>query len=886
MKNLLNAYAKSAEKVLQDLRTSPNGLSQSEVLERQKNGPKNSFDTEKKQSTLSKFFAQFKDLMVIILIVSAVISITLAIASREYQNLFEGGIIIFIVILNATMGVVQENKAENALDSLKKQTQPFCTVLRDGKSQSIKVEDVVVGDVVLLVSGNILPADVRLIQTFNFRVDESSLTGESLQIEKNANLCLDEHTALGERKNMAYKSSVVTYGRAVGVVTAVGKDTEMGKIAVMIANGKKELTPLQKSLNKIGKIISISVIVISVIIFMVNITMSKSANLLEAFLTAVALAVAAIPESLPASITIIMALGVQRLAKQNAIIKRLHAVETLGSCSVICSDKTGTLTQNKMSVQNVYYNQNMVVTASGEDILKIHFKQIINCMVLCNDCEYDGKFILGEPTESALFGYALQAGFNVNDIKSYNTRVFELPFDSKRKIMSTINKTKDGLVCYSKGALDFLIKKCDKILINGKIETLSQQRLMEIENANKLMAENALRVLCLAYKQVDNLSQKDNIENNLIFLGLVGMIDPPRAEVYDAIKKCKNAGLKPVMITGDHAETAFAIAKEIGIANNKNQVLTGIEISKLDDNKLASIINNYSVFARVSPEHKVKIVKAFKKLNKIVAMTGDGVNDAPSLKIADIGIGMGISGTDVTKDVADMIVSDDNFATIVVAVEEGRKIYSNIQRTIQFLLSTNAVEVFTLFLTSLFLPQFTFLLPSQLLFINFITDSLPAISLGLEPAEIDIMKKPPRDSNSNIISLNIWAKILYEAAIQIFIVMILYVIGINTYDPKTASTLAFFCINIMQLLHAVNLKTSHSIFKTNIFKNKLFNLSFVLSIALILLVAFIKPLRLAFGLVYLTGAQWILIMIFSFTIIPLVEIAKLVSKKFSSERIK
>ena len=885
MKNILPYYSKSAEETLSNLKTSMDGLSNEEVLDRQKNG-KNSFETEKKQSMVSKFFAQFKDLMVIILIISAIISITLAIVSKEYKNLFEGGIIVFIVILNATLGVVQESKAENALESLKKQTEPYCYVVRDKTRQKIKVEDLVVGDIVLLSSGNIVPADLRLISTHNFKVDESSLTGESLQTEKNADVILDEHTSLGERKNMAYSSSVVTYGRAIGVVTNVGRDTEMGKIAVMISTGKKEQTPLQKSLSKIGKIISISVILIAVIIFIVEMTIPSSPKLLEAFLTAVALAVAAIPESLPASITIIMALGVQRLAKQNAIIKRLHAVETLGSCSVICSDKTGTLTQNKMSVKKIFYGNNMVSTATESDNVTMHFKEIVNCMVLCNDSVFDGQTVTGDPTETALFRYAIENKYDINEIISHKKRVFEIPFDSTRKLMTTVNQTSNGLVCYTKGAFDFLIKKCDRILLNGKCEILSQERKKEIESANTQMAENALRVLCLAYKPLDTDYQRDDLESNLIFLGLVGMIDPPRKEVFDAIKKCKSAGLKPVMITGDHAETAFAIALEIGIAKDKSQVMTGYELSKIDDKKLVSVIGQYSVFARVSPEHKVRIVKAFKEQGKIVAMTGDGVNDAPSLKIADIGIGMGISGTDVTKDVADMIVSDDNFASIVVAVEEGRKIYSNIQRTIQFLLSTNAVEVFTLFLTSLFLPEFTFLLPAQLLFINFITDSLPAISLGLEPAENDIMKRPPRDSNTNIISLDIWAKILFEAGLQIIIVMSIYVLGIKLYNPSVASTLAFYCINIMQLLHAVNLKTKRSIFKTNIFSNKLFNISFVFAMSLIVLVASMPALSSAFGLVSLNLTQWIIVAVFSLSIILFVETAKLFSKRYAEERIK
>ena len=884
MKNFVDAHTKNIAQIFKELGTSQNGLDDVEVKNRQAEGQKNYLEGEKKQSTLSKFFAQFKDLMVIILIISAVISITLAIVTREYQNLFEGGIILFIVVLNATFGVVQENKAENALEHLKKQSEPFCTVMRNGEQVSIKTKDLVLGDIVLLASGNIVPADVRLLQTNNLKVDESVLTGESLEVEKNADMLCEKNAPLGERKNMAYSGSVVCFGRAMGVVTSVGEYTEMGKIAVMISNGKKELTPLQKSLNKIGKIISISVIIIAVIIFMVEVTVPQNPNLLEAFLTAVALAVAAIPESLPASITIIMALGVQRLASQNAIIKRLHAVETLGSCSVICSDKTGTLTQNKMTVKELFFDNSSVSIFDQKNDIKFHYKQIINCMTLCNDCVFGNGQIKGEPTEKALFDYVQKSGFDINEIKFQNKRIAECPFDSTRKIMSTTNKTKDGIVCYVKGAPDFLLKKCKYILLNEKVEKLDEKLLKSIEKQNENMAQNALRVLCLAYRPIENYSQSNNYEEDLIFLGLVGMIDPPRNEVFDAIKKCKSAGLKPVMITGDHKETAFAIAKEIGIAKDKNQVLTGEELSKISDEKLSQIINKYSVFARVSPEHKVRIVKAFKRIDKIVAMTGDGVNDAPSLKIADIGIGMGISGTDVTKEVADMIVSDDNFASIVLAVEEGRKIYSNIQRTIQFLLSTNAVEVFTLFLTSLFLPNFIFLLPSQLLFINFITDTLPAISLGLEKADDDIMKKPPRAEHSNIISLSIWAKILFEGALQIIIVMTIFVLGINKFDGKTASTMAFFCINIMQILHAINLKTNHSIFKKNIFDNRLFNISFVVSIVLILLVAFVPALSVAFGLVSLNLTEWLITLAFSFAIIPLVEIAKLIYSKFEKNK--
>lgn len=878
----MDYFSQNTQEVLSYLKSSKNGLTQNQVDEVSKNGLKNKLDDTKKTSFLTKFFAQFKDLMVIILIASAVISLAISIFGKNYENLFEGLLILFIVILNATMGVIQENKAENALESLKKNTEPFCKVIRDGQTKSIKAQDLVVGDIVLLSAGNIVPADLRLLETYNLSCDESSITGESLAVEKNASIVLDKHTPLGERKNMAFCGSSVTYGRGVGIVTEIGKNTEIGKIAVMISSGKKELTPLQKSLNKVGKVLSISVMIIAAIIFAVEMIVPASPKILSAFMTAVALAVAAIPESLPATITIIMALSVQKLSKQNAIIKRMHAIENLGSCQVICSDKTGTLTQNKMTVKAVFYDKNLVTVANDNDFVKRHFKQIIKTSILCNNCEWNGEKAIGEPTETALLNYAIKNGFDVKRLREENKRIYEIPFDSKRKLMTTVNKTNEGLIVYTKGALDFLIKKCDKYLSNGCISNLTQESIKQIESANTQMAEKSLRVIALAYKPT-NLIEKDNLENNLIFLGLVGMIDPPRPETADAIKKCHKAGLKAVMITGDHAETAFAIAKEIGIAKSKNQVMTGAELDKLTDKEFYKIANKFSVFARVSPEHKVKIVNAFKKQGKIVAMTGDGVNDAPSLKIADVGIGMGISGTDVTKEVADMIVTDDNFATIILAVKEGRKIYANIQRTIQFLLSTNAVEVFALFITSLFFPSFTFLLPSQLLFINFITDSLPAISLGLEPEEPDIMTTPPRDSKENIINLEVWKKILFEAGLQIVLVLSIYVLGLRNYDQKTASTMAFFVINIMQLLHAVNLKSKQSIFKTNIFANKVFNYSFVSALILILLVAIIKPLSNAFGLCSLSAVQWILVLCFSFAIILFVEILKYITNKMHNK---
>lgn len=880
-------FTLNTQKTLEHVGSRLNGLTDSEVAERKKNGMSNKMEETKKQSLVSKFFAQFKDLMVIILIISAVISVVMAFVSKNYGDLFEGGIIMFIVCLNAILGVVQENKAENALESLKKRTEPYCEVVRNGEVHQIKVEELLIGDIVVLNAGDIVPADLRLIEVHNFKADESSLTGESLAVEKNSDLVLDSHTSLGERKNMAFSGTVAIYGRAKGVVVAVGKNTEMGKIATMLATSKKELTPLQKSLNKIGKVISVAVLVIAIVIFVVEMIVPEKPDIMSALLTAVALAVAAIPESLTASITIIMALGVQKLANKNAIIKRLHAVETLGSCQVICSDKTGTLTQNKMTVKEVYYNNNLVSKASDDDSMQKHFKEIINNIVLCNDTEISSEGLSGDPTETALVEFAMQNGFDVEKIKKQCERVYEIPFDSDRKLMTTVNNVDGNINIYTKGAYDFLIEKCDKILLGGKVEKLTKDKIEQIDKENHKMMKKALRVLCLAYRPCINDKYSENLENGLIFLGLVGMIDPPRPEAKQAIKDCFRAGLRPVMITGDHADTAYEIAKQIGIARKKSQVITGVELNKMSDEKLASDINKYTVFARVAPEHKVRIVKAFKKLGKIVAMTGDGVNDAPSLKIADIGVGMGITGTDVTKDVADMIIGDDNFATIIVAVKEGRKIYANIQKTIQFLLSTNAVEVFTIFLTSIFMPQYVFLLPSQLLFINLITDSLPAISLGLEPAEPDIMERPPRDSKQNILSIDIIAKMLYQAGLQIVLVMSIYCLGIKLYDSTVASTMAFLCINIMQLMHAVNLKTRHSIFKTkNLFKNKTFNISFVIGFALIALVAFVPPLRVVFGIVPLNLTQWLIVLGFSLSIVPAVELAKWVFRRFGTERIK
>ena len=875
---------KSADTVMNLLKTSKSGLTTKEAESRKDVNNLNKLQEEKRTSFFKKFLKQFEDVMVIILLVSAILSIVIAISQKRYNDLFEGGIILLIVVLNATMGVIQENKAENALANLKKTIEPTCKVLRDKQVVSIKTAELVVGDIVLLESGNIVPADLRLIESHNLQIDESSLTGESVASNKYAEKIVSEKSVLAEQINMAFSGTVVMVGRAVGVVVKIGKDTQIGKIANLLLNGKKEVTPLQKSLNKIGKIISISVILISIIIFFVEMLALSQVGVLEAFMSAVALAVAAIPESLPAVITIIMALGVQRLAGKNAIIKRLHAVETLGNCQVICSDKTGTITQNKMTVSKCYYNNKMF--SNNFNNQSIEFDYLIKCMSLCNDSFLENGQVIGEPTENALINFSLNNYRLFSSLNKENKRIFEIPFTSDRKKMTVVVKNKDSqIISFTKGSIEEILKMSECICLNGKIVKLENSVRQEIINQSNTMTNNALRVLGFAFKKHNYFNERENFEQNLTFIGMVGLIDPPRPEVFGAVEKCFSAGLKPVMITGDHKNTALAIAKEIGIAKDEGQVITGKEINGLTDKELEKVINKYTVFARVNPEHKVRIVKAFKKTGKIVAMTGDGVNDAPSLKIADIGIGMGVSGTEVSKDVADMILTDDNFATIIVAIEEGRKIYSNIQKTIQFLIGTNAVEVVTLFLSCIFFPSYIFLLPTQILFINFITDGLPAIGLGTESAEFDIMNKPP-NKNNNIIDKRIGFNIFYQASIQIFVVMTVFIIGLKFYNNLVASTMCFFVINYMQLIHSINLKTNHSLKHINILKNKTFNITFVIGIMLVTMVALIKPLHLVFGLCSLTLNQWIIVAIASVSIIPFVEICKKILNLILVERIK
>ena len=855
-------YNLKSSDALEKLNSSKSGLNNLEIRDRLKKYGKNELEKEKKQTFLKSFFKQFLNIMVAILLVSAVVSLTVAIINKEYADLFEGFVILFIVIMNALIGVFQENKAQACINDLQKFEKTIVKVVRNGVVLNVDSTELVPGDIVEMEAGNIVMADIRLLESNNFSCDESSLTGESLPVEKNADLVLNKNTPLAERKNMAYSGSMVTNGKARGVVVATGKNTELGKIANLLFNAKKEITPLQKSIDKIGKIITWVVLGVCVIILAIELISGN--GFMNAIMTSVALAVAAIPESLPAVITIILALGVQQLAKRKCIIKHLHAVETLGSCEVICTDKTGTLTLNKMQVVDTFWD-NQFNLKQGEV-----YHDAIKCMLLCNNARQEKGNIVGEPTETALYEYA------INFLDAVNCKIIhEIPFNSTRKMMSVIVND-GGVKSYTKGAPEILIKKCKFIKLGDKILPFSDELKERVKNANDTMTDKALRVIAFCYKDYDIYNPKDELEEDMIFLGLAGMMDNPRPEVKDSIEKCFKAGLKPVMITGDHKRTAFAIAKTLGIASSIKQVITGEELDKLSDKELRRNCQNYTVYARVSPEHKVRIVKAFKGLKKIVAMTGDGVNDAPSLKIADIGVGMGKSGTDVVKNVADMVVTDDNFASIVVAVEEGRKVYSNIQKALQFLISTNCVEVFGMLLALVFFPDVTFLLPAQMLFINLVTDSLPAFALGMEKVEKDVMTSPPRDSSSGLFGGKVGVAIIYQSILQTLIVMIVFVVGIKFYSPNVASTMVFFTIIFMQLLHSVNCKTNNSIFTKNLFDNRTFNICFVVTLLINLCVACIPFMYQLFGLEFLNFSQWIVVIIASIIIIPTCELFKLV----------
>jgi len=853
------------EDVLDKLKSGLNGLSENEVQNRLKLFGKNELEKEKKLSFFKIFFKQFLNIMVAILLISAIVSIVVALMNKEYFDLFEGFVILFIVVMNAFIGVFQEYKAQSCITELQKYNKINVKVVRSGVSKKVDSSELVCGDIVEMEAGNVVMADIRLISANNFACDESSLTGESVPAEKSIENILTKTTPLAERTNMAYSGSLVTSGKAKGVVVATGKNTEIGKIAKLLASTKKEITPLQKSINKIGKIITWSVVAVSIFILLIEIISGNSLN--NAIMTSVALAVAAIPESLPAVITIIMALGVQQLAKRRCIIKHLHAVETLGSCEIICTDKTGTLTQNKMQVVEVFSNFKHNPNKNDID------SDFINCLSLCTNCKIEKNKIIGEPTEKALIEY-VQSFREISRKKI----IHEIPFNSNRKMMTVIIQDEE-LISYTKGAPEKIIKKCKFIKINGKICEFSNELKEKIQKINDDMTDKAYRVIGFCSKRMDKYNPQEGFEEDMIFLGLVGLMDKPRPEVKKSIEKCFSAGLTPIMITGDHKRTAFAVAKDLGIATKIDQVITGEELDKLSDKDLKKQCHKFKVYARVSPEHKVRIVRAYKQLNKIVAMTGDGVNDAPSLKIADIGVGMGKSGTDVVKNVADMVVTDDNFSSIVVAVEEGRKVYSNIQKALQFLISTNCVEVFGMLISLIFFPQYVFLLPSQMLFINLVGDSLPAFALGVEKVEKETMNSPPRNAKSGLFSGSVGVAIIYQSILQTVIVMIVFVVGVFCYSPEVASTMVFFTMVFMQLLHSVNCKTNNSIFEKDLIDNKTFNICFILTLVLGLVVACVPFMYKLFNLEFLNLSQWIIVMIASIIIIPSCELIKAILLK-------
>ena len=857
-----NEYYKfSPEKCLALVSSKMDGLTYADVQARLAKSKELQIEKAKKSNLFIKFLGQLKELMVLILLISAVVSIVIGITKNSPSEIVDGGIILGIVVMNAIFGVVQEFKTEKAIESLKKMTESTANVLRDGKVERIKSTDLVFGDIVLLEAGTIVPADLRLTESVNLKINESALTGESDAVIKSAKAQYTADTPIGDRKNIAYFGSVVENGRGKGVVVALGKQTEFGKIAESLKDTKKELTPLQKNIQSVGKVLTYLILLIATVTFILE-AVARPDEILNAFLTSVAISVAAIPESMPAVITIIMSLGIAELSKQKAIVKKMHAVEALGCCDVICSDKTGTITENKMTVDEVWTNF---------DAQCGHFELLLKNMVLNNDGYVGKNGYVGDSTEVALLNYARTKG--VKKENETSPRLNEIPFSSQRKMMSTLNLVGGKKVVFVKGAIDRILQKCSKIATqNGEIE-LSKEKRKEVLAVNSKMCKNALRVLAFAFKFDDDLT-----EENLTFLGMVGMIDPPRKEIFDAVKKCRRAGMRPVMITGDYKDTAFAIAKKIGVARSMQEVLSGEDIDKFSAEEFSKVVEKVSVFARVSPEHKKKIVEALKSNGHNVAMTGDGVNDAPSMKKANIGIGMGRSGTDVTKEVADIIITDDNFATIVVAVEEGRKIYSNIQKTIKFLFSANMAEILALFFVTIIFPNKTFLLPVQILFINLITDSLPAIALGLEKVESGVMEENPRDTKSGLFSNGVGVSIAVLGAIQTLLTLSSYVIGLYYYNEYVGMTMAFYTLNFIQLFYMFTARTKESCFKSNPFKNKFFTLSLVVGFGLLTLIA-TTSLGEILKLTSLDFSCWAVVFIFSISIIFIGELYKVIERK-------
>ena len=877
-------YLLGLEEVYRQSGTTSDGLSDGQIAERRQAYGQNVLPKDKKRPFFLRFLDQFKNFMILILLAAAVIS-------AFSDELASSIIIVAVVVLNSLLGVVQEGRAEKALESLQKLSAPHAKVRRGGVVTEIDSADLVPGDIVLLEAGSAVPADLRLTQAASLKIEEAALTGESVPSGKNVG-AIAAKAALGDRKNMAFSGSNVVYGRGEGVVTATGTATEVGKIAAHLSGETKLKTPLQQKLDGLSGIITKGVLAIVAVMFVVGLLRLEGGlfpggefnreGVLDIFMVAVALAVSAIPEGLVAVVTILLAIGVQRMAAQNAIIRRLSAVETLGSTEIICSDKTGTLTQNKMTVKSVFFG--------GKNFTDEQYEggknRFMLALSLCNDADEraDGSY-LGDPTETALTRFAAEKGIKKSAATQAHPRIAELPFDSERKRMSTLHEFEGGVIQLVKGAPDVLLALCTHYAGGGgevlPLDDGTRQSFLQEVSA---MSKRALRVLSFAYREHDTLPETIDIslENNLIFTGLTGMIDPPRPEVFEAVKTCKAAGMRAVMITGDHRDTAVAIAMQLGIIDDESQALTGEQIDGFSQKEFEDGIDRYNVFARVAPEHKVRIVKAWQKRGKVVAMTGDGVNDAPALKAADIGVGMGITGTDVSKGVSSMVLTDDNFATIVVAVKEGRTIYSNIQRAVQYLLSTNIGEVVSVFIGSLILaPGTHLLLPVHLLWINLVTDSLPAIALGFEPPEKDVMAHPPRKADAGLLSGGVGITVLYQGVFVGLITLATYLVGARVYgSPQVGQTMAFLSIAAWSMFQTFNLKSNtQSILKTGITSNKNLLLAILVSSLLQVAVMVLPFAQSAFSIVPLSAQQWLVTLGIAFLIIPLVEIAKVFRRR-------
>ena len=880
----MKEYLKNSTQVLDEIGSNENGLTSSEAAARLEKNGKNKLAEGKKESLIHRFLKQLADPMIIILIAAAVISAITATLGGEGEGYADVIIILIVVLINAILGVYQESKAEKAIEALQEIAAATSKVIRDGKLTDIRSEDLVVGDIVVLEAGDSVPADCRIISCASMKIEEAALTGESVSVNKLSDeidpLGSDD-VPLGDRKNMCYMGSNVVYGHGKAVVVATGMDTEMGKIADALATAEENQTPLQIKLNQLSKILSVVVLGICVFIFAFDVIRSLVVgdtvtinSVLDTFMVAVSLAVAAIPEGLAAVVTIVLSIGVTKMSKRNAVIRQLTAVETLGCTQIICSDKTGTLTQNKMTV----------VEYRGSDE-----RLLASAMALCCDAELqeDGT-VKGEPTEAALVAYASKLEMPKRDLEKAFPRVMEAPFDSTRKMMSTVHKSEHGYIQYTKGAPDVVLSRCTAYYENGNAVPMTEQKMQEILSANKEMADKALRVLCCAmriYKEKPESEEPDALENNLCYVGLTGMIDPVRPEVVDAIKRCREAGIRPIMITGDHKDTAVAIAKELGIIDDESGAITGTDLNKISDDDFLNDIGKYSVYARVQPEHKVRIVKTWKAKEMITAMTGDGVNDAPSIKNADIGVGMGITGTDVTKNVADMVLADDNFATIVSAVEEGRRIYDNIRNSIQFLLSSNLSEVVSIFVATLM--GFVLFEPVHLLWINLITDCFPALALGLEKGERDIMKRAPRNSRDGIFVGGMGFDVVYQGIMVTALTLLAYFFGTNQLGINLATgdihqngmTMAFLTLSMAEIFHSFNMRSRRqSIAKMGSINWYLVG-AMVLSLALSTVVIYIPFLADAFNFAHISLVEYGVSMALALCVIPIVEIVKGIQRK-------